>query len=125
MSIAPSQFGWYEGFNVVEAVLWWIVAYVIYRRAPRESLQQRLAVLLAIVAFVAFGISDLLEAREGFMPLWLWGFKCLCGAAILAARYTWRGWSTFRWTDREFLFGLGCLMAVIALITLQLSVVPH
>ena len=41
------------------------------------------------------------------------------GSGIVAARYTWRGWVTFRWRDREVLFGLGCLVAVGALITLQ------
>lgn len=114
---------WYESFNLAEACLWVLVAAVIVIRAPRKSRQQRWGVFLGAVSFVAFGLTDVIEARhQGSIPLWLWGFKILCGVGILSARYTWRGWSTFRWRDREFLFGLGCLIAVIAVIVLQFQI---
>lgn len=76
--------------------------------------------MLATAAFVAFGVTDLLEiGHGGVIPLWLWAFKIACGCGILAARYTWHGWNTFRWRDREFLFGIGCLVAVGVVITVQ------
>lgn len=116
---------WYEWFNLTEAGLWMLVATVIVFRVPRKSLQQQWGVFIGVVSFVAFGVTDVVEARHGgSIPLWLWGFKILCGVGILSARYTWRGWSTLRWSDREFLFGLGCLMAVIAVIVLQYQIGP-
>ncbi len=111
---------WYEMFNLTEAGLWLLVAAVIIVRVPRKSHQQKWGVFLGAVSFVAFGVTDVLEARhQGNIPLWLWGFKILCGVGILSARYAWRGWSTFRWRDREILFGLGCLIAVMAVMILQ------
>ena len=102
-----------------------LVATAIAVRTPRKSHQQRLGVFLGVVSFVAFGVTDVIEARhQGSIPLWLWGFKILCGIGILSARYTWRGWSTFRWRDREILFGLGCLIAVIVVIALQFQIGP-
>ncbi len=111
---------WYQAFNLIEAGLWFVVAMVIAIRAPRATRQQFRGVILATVSFSLFGVTDILEAfHEGFIPLWLWGMKCLCGVGILSSRYTWRGWNTFRWRDREFLFGLFCLAAVVILIVLQ------
>ena len=116
---------WYEIFNLTEAGLWMLVAAVIVIRAPRSSRHQQWGVMLGAISFVAFGVTDILEAgNQGSIPLWLWGFKLLCGVGILAARYTWRGWSTLRWHDREIVFSLGCLIAVIAMITLQSQVGP-
>lgn len=111
---------WYKVFNLTEAVLWWLVAVVICFRCPRHTHQQRWGVALGVAAFIAFGFTDVIEAyHEAGIPLWLWGFKILCGIGILSARYTWRGWSSFRWKDREFLFGLACLAAVIVVMLLQ------
>lgn len=111
---------WYNSFNAIEAALWAVVACLIPLRVACASWQQRWGTVLGSAAFVAFGITDLLEiGREGFIPLWLWGFKIACGLAILAARYTWLGWNRFRWRDRELAFGLFCLISVIVLILLQ------
>jgi hypothetical protein len=116
---------WYQAFNLVEALLWWLVAVAISFKVPRATSQQRWGAILGVVAFFAFGITDVIEANhERWIPLWLWGFKCLCGVGILSARYTWLGWSQFHWKDREFLFGLCCLIAVIVLVMLQRQVAP-
>jgi threonine/homoserine efflux transporter RhtA len=116
---------WYNAFNAVEAGLWFVVAAVIAGWTPCATRQQRAAVWLACVSFALFGLTDLLEiGRAGAIPLWLWGLKIACGSGILAARYTWRGWRTFRWRDREFLFGVGCLTAVGMLIVVQRGVEP-
>lgn len=83
---------WYNTFNAVEAGLWGVVAIIIIIRVPCQSWQQRFGMLLGSVAFIAFGITDVLEiGREGFIPLWLWGLKIACGIGILSARYTWLG----------------------------------
>ena len=111
---------WYDRFNFVEACLWVLVALAIPLRAKANSGQQRVAVALGSVAFLAFGATDLLEiGRAGHIPGWLWGLKVACGAAILSARYTYRDWRTFHWRDREFLFALACLAAVVLVIAVQ------
>jgi len=111
---------WYERFNLIEAGLWVSVALVILCRARPATRQQRWAVAVAGVAFVVFGGTDLLEIGcAGFVPGWLWGLKIACGAAILSSRYAYRGWQTWRWTDREFLFGLAMLVAVMVVIAVQ------
>lgn len=111
---------WYDAFNAIEAVLWVIVAGVIAIRVPRTTAQQRFAIILGSMAFLAFAGTDLLEiGRTGTFPAWLWGLKIGCGIAILAARYTWRGWHRFRWTDREMQFGIACLIGVAVIIALQ------
>jgi hypothetical protein len=113
---------WYDTFNAIEAGLWGMVAAVILCRTASSTRQQRGAVVLAGLSFVTFGVTDLLEiGTDGLMPLWLWGCKVACGAAILSARYTWLGWDRFRWRDREVLFGLACLVAVVVLIVLQIT----
>jgi hypothetical protein len=97
---------WYDAFNAIEAGLWASVALVIPCRFAANGLQQRAAVVLASVSFLAFGVADLLElGRDGLLPLWLWVTKIGCGGAILAARYTWIGWNRFRWRDREMVLG--------------------
>ncbi len=114
---------WYQSFNAVEALLWVVVAGVIALRVRCENNQQCIAVALSCIAFLAFGISDLLEiAHQAAIPWWLWAMKIACGTAILSARYTWVGWTKFRWKDREFLFGLALLAATIMVIVLQVEV---
>jgi hypothetical protein len=110
----------YDAFNAIEAVLWAVVAVVIWCRAPTPTRQQRLSVHLALAAFLAFGATDLLEiGSQGRLPMWLWGCKIGCGVAILIARYMWRGWATFRWRDREMTFAARCLIAVVGVVALQ------
>jgi hypothetical protein len=110
----------YAWFNYIECVLWWCVAAVIAVRVPRRSRVETLAVVLGAVAFVAFGITDYLEAPfSGRIPGWLWGLKIACGAAILASRYTYVGWWKLRWNDRELLFGLAMLIGVGVVLIVQ------
>jgi len=104
---------WYDIFNAIEAGLWGVMAMVILCRVRAATTQQRAALTLASAAFVAFGETDVLEiGTEGLLPLWLWGCKIGCGAAILAARYMGLGWTRFRWADREVVFGACCLAGV-------------
>ena len=115
---------WYDRFNLLEAGLWVVVALAILFRARLETHQQRWGVAVAGITFVVFGVTDLLEiGSAGFVPGWLWSLKIVCGAVILAARYAYRGWRTWRWTDREFLFGVAMLVAVGVVIVVQLRTV--
>lgn len=111
---------WYLVLNRIEAVLWFCVAAVLLGRMRWESGRQKRAVLWGAVAFVAFGMTDLLEAtRAGSIPLWLWLAKIACGVAILVARFSWLGWDKFRWNSREVIFGLLCLLAVLIIMQQQ------
>ncbi|WP_437226357.1 hypothetical protein SH661x_004542 [Planctomicrobium sp. SH661] len=113
---------WYQLFNDVEAVLWGIASITVLFKTPCSTPQQVWAARLGALSFFVFGITDLIEAaHETWIPLWLWGLKCLCGVGLISSRYMWKGWNRFRWTDREFLFGVGCLLAVLVLIKLQHS----
>lgn len=112
----------YDAFNLSEAALWGGVAAVIDLRAPAANRRQGGAVTVAALAFILFGLTDLLEVgTHGRLPMWLWAAKIACGATILAARYHWRGWRTFCWRDREFVFGLCCLTAVLLIVALSSS----
>lgn len=110
----------YAFFNIVEGLLWFVVASVILVRVPRTTAMERNAVIGGAFAFAVFGVTDFLESQtDGRLPPWLWLLKIACGVGILASRYTYKGWNCFRWYDREFLFGLGCLTAVGVIIVLQ------
>ncbi len=110
----------YAIFNLIEGILWFGVATMIVVRVPWTTVVQRRAVLGGAAAFAVFGLTDFLESgTDGRLPAWLWGLKIACGTAILVSRYTYKGWDRFRWHDREFLFGIGCLIAVSVIIVLQ------
>jgi hypothetical protein len=110
----------YDAFNLLEAVLWGVVAAVIHWQASTPTVRHRLAVSLGCLGFVAFGITDTLEVgTRGFLPSWLWSAKIACGALILISRFTWRGWRSIHWRDRELLFALACLGAVTTTIVIQ------
>ncbi len=120
VAVRELRMTWYQSFNTIEALLWLIVACVILLRTRCENRHQRAAVVMAFIAFLAFGVSDVLEVQhETAIPWWLSCMKIACGAAILASRYTWLGWTKFRWSDREFLFGIFLLAAVMGVIVLQ------
>lgn len=109
----------YDGFQLVEGMLWWGVAGVLLTRTG-ETPRRRRALNAAAGAFVLFGVTDWLEmGQAGRLPAWLWGTKIACGAAILRARYEWRGWEVLRWSDREILFAAVCLAGVALAMALQ------
>ena len=110
----------YQLFNSVEAIIWFVVALLIVVRIDHSSRGRLLGVVLGSTAFIVFGVTDLMELpTQGRLPMWLWSLKIACGVQMIAARYTWLGWSRFHWRHREVLFGLGCLAAVSIVISLQ------
>ena len=66
--------------NQIEAILWFAISAGFGIRAIRTARgQRRLAGILAL-AFLAFGVSDLIEARTGawWRPVWLLILKTTC-----------------------------------------------
>lgn len=111
----------YENFNYVEGVIWFLVALGLPFFIKPRTRDKQLAIGIASLGFIAFGISDFLEAaHHGEIPLGLLAFKIVCGAVILSGRFTYVGWKKFRLTDRYFLFGLFCMLAVIGIIVVRI-----
>ena len=107
-------------FNRAEALVWFLVAISLPFVVPSASRRRCLCVLAAVFGFVLFGVTDLLEAeRTGAIPAWLWASKIACGVFLLSCRIFYVGWENFRFNDRWLLFGLFCLAATVALITLR------
>jgi hypothetical protein len=114
-----NAFWLYETFNRFEAIAWFVIAIVLPFRVRRTSKRQSASVFTASIAFIAFGITDLLEApTHADIPGWLWIYKIICASILLACRYTYIGWDRFRFTDRYLIFALLCLTATVAAILL-------
>ena len=66
--------------NQVEAVIWFIVAVVLFVRSFSAPAQYKLITYLASLAFLAFGISDIIETYTGgwWKPWWLLVLKGTC-----------------------------------------------
>ena len=86
----------YEIFNYLEGGIWIVVAVALPFRFSFDSKPRKIGLLISAVGFVAFGVSDFLEAtRQAAIPLWLWGLKVVSGIMILCGRYTYIGWRKF------------------------------
>jgi hypothetical protein len=77
-------------FNYLEAVLWFLISASIFIGAFRagRSAAGFPVLLVAGVAFLAFGVSDIIEVRTGawWRPLWLLALKAAC-VVVLAGCY--------------------------------------
>ncbi len=111
----------YKNFNYVEGTIWFLIALGLPYFIKPLAKEKKLAIGIASLGFVAFGISDFLEAtHQGEIPLGLLVFKIVCGAVILSGRFTYVGWKEFRLTDRYFLFSLFCLIAVLGIVAVRM-----
>ncbi len=75
-------------FNLSEAALWFIIAIVlIIRLRPPIRLAQTFWRWLLPLAFLVFGISDLIESQTGawWHPWWLLVMKSACVVVFLLA----------------------------------------
>lgn len=74
--------------NMVESVLWFVFAVAFGAIAFRATGRRRRLSLTLAAAFLAFGISDLIEARTGawWRPIWLLFLKASC-VAVFAYGY--------------------------------------
>ncbi len=70
--------------NQIEAVLWFFFSAGFLVRVFRTSGSHRRLAVVLVLAFLAFGISDLIEARTGawWRPLWLLLLKTGCIAVF-------------------------------------------
>jgi hypothetical protein len=71
--------------NLIEAAVWFVVAALFILKAIRADSRLRLVFLLLAVAFLFFGISDLVESETGawWRPLWLLALKTICVASFV------------------------------------------
>lgn len=67
-------------FNYCEAGLWFVLSVIIVVAARRQAAAVRRNAWVAFAAFVAFGISDLIEVLTGawWTPWWLFVLKTVC-----------------------------------------------
>jgi hypothetical protein len=104
----------------LEGATWIAVAIGLLFFVRPVTRRQKWSTFAASFGFGLFGITDFLEAPlQGQLPAWLWVFKIVSAAWILACRFWYVGWDRFRFTDRYFLFGLGGLLAALAVLGLQ------
>jgi hypothetical protein len=67
-------------FNYCEAVLWFVLGVVVMIAARRQSAVVRRNAWITCAAFLAFGVTDLIEVRTGawWTPWWLFALKAVC-----------------------------------------------
>jgi hypothetical protein len=110
----------YEAFNYFEGAAWVAIAIVLpfrFRSCPPEK---RSIVLRASLTFIAFGVSDVLEApTHAQVPPWLWAWKLLCAGYLVKCRYDYIGRERFHWLDRTNVLAAACLVAVLVVMFLQ------
>jgi hypothetical protein len=110
----------YEVFNYFECVAWLTVAIVLPFRFRAALATKGGIIARASLTFVAFGISDYLEApMHGRLPPWLWAWKILCVGYLLKCRYDYLGRERFRWLDRINVVALVCFLTVLLIMFLQ------
>lgn len=70
----------FEIINDVEAVFWFIIGLVFLARGMMATVTYRRYCLIVGVAFMLFGVSDVVEAHTGawWRPWWLLGWKASC-----------------------------------------------
>lgn len=67
--------------NALEALLWAIIGCVfVWQAIRRRSLAVRSRCWIAAIAFLAFGLSDIIEITTGawWRPWWLFALKATC-----------------------------------------------
>ena len=78
--------------NLVEAGVWFVFALVLFLYAFRRERRLRSTFWVLTVVIVAFGFSDLVEARTGawWKPWWLFVWKAACVLLMLAGAWRYR-----------------------------------
>lgn len=79
-------------FNRAEAVVWFIFAVLCLAKALRPPDRGRRVLFVLVIAFVAFGISDLIETNTGawWRPWWLLVLKGVSLATIVLGFLSYR-----------------------------------
>jgi hypothetical protein len=73
-------------FNYGEAVVWGIAGAWVFWRSRKQHRAARILGSVASAAFLAFGVSDLIETRTGawYEPWWLLAWKAACVVVLVA-----------------------------------------
>jgi hypothetical protein len=71
--------------NLIEAAVWFVVSALFIAKTIRAGGRLRLVFLLLAVAFLFFGMSDLIESKTGawWRPAWLLVLKAICVASFV------------------------------------------
>lgn len=74
-----------RAFNHCEAALWLLVAVVFLFKSWRARAPLRRVLMILGIAFLAFSVSDMIEAKTGswWDPPWLLVLKAACVAAMV------------------------------------------
>ncbi len=77
--------------NAIEAVLWFVVAAILLVARIRRPTSGR-EYGIAVVALIAFGLSDVVEIQTGawWRPWWLLVWKSGCLVLLARVAWTWR-----------------------------------
>ncbi len=75
----------HASFNVAESAIWILAGCWVYWPARRQGGARRAAGAVAAAAFVAFGVSDVVETQTGawYRPWWLLTWKAACVACLV------------------------------------------
>lgn len=88
-----------EQFNTIEAGLWFSIsiALLLIWIFNRSNKSYGLITVVSSIAFIAFGVSDLIEAKTGawWKPFWLLGLKACCIAVLIACYLRYRKLKAF------------------------------
>lgn len=77
-------------FNIAEAALWFVISIVLFvKRLKSEPAEARLQ-LIAAIAFLFFGFSDVVETQTGawWRPWWLFVWKASCVIVLVGTLVT-------------------------------------
>lgn len=89
-----------NGFNVFEVFLWGSIALALFIKSFGLRRELRKRARIASLAFLAFGVSDLIELKTGarWKPLWLFLLKAGCVFVLL---WVWLAYLKERRRDRN------------------------
>ncbi len=74
----------FETANYIEAALWAVIGLVFLFMTMKRRKGQRSRLFIAGIAFLFFGMSDVVEANTGawWRPWWLLAWKGMCLAVL-------------------------------------------
>lgn len=97
----------YAFFNIAEGFVWIAIALHLIRKRRKLNPEKVFWALLAAPAFLAFAVSDFLEAPLYATPLpgWLWAIKLTAGFIIFLSRVVYLGSQQVKAVTETVIFG--------------------